>query len=300
VKETRALGLGPVGLWTSYLDFQPAARVREAAAEIEELGYSSLWVGENVGREVLAQAGVLLSATRRLVVATGIANIWARDPVTTFAAQCTLAEAYPGRFLLGLGVSHARLVEGLRGHRYERPLSAMRQYLDAMDRAANVYRAVRPSPLPARVLAALGSRMLSLAGERAQGAHPYLVPPDHTAHAREVMGPGPWLMPEQAVVLESDSIRARETARAHVARYLSLPNYLKNLRRLGFADDDFRDGGSDRLVDALVAWGDEEAIDHRVQEHLDAGADHVCLQVLVSDRTRLPTEQWRVLASMGA
>lgn len=297
--EARALGLGPVGLWTSYLDFQPAARVREVAAEIEGLGYTSLWVGENVGREPLVQAGLLLSATRRLVVATGIANIWARDPLTTFAAQCTLAEAYEGRFLLGLGVSHARLVETVRGHRYERPFSAMGQYLDAMDQAATVYRAVTPSSPPPRILAALGPRMLSLAAQRAQGAHTYLATSDHTAQARQVMGPGPWLVPEQAVVLESDRVRAREIARAHVGRYLPLPNYLSNLRRVGFTDDDFSDGGSDRLVDAVVAWGDEGAINRRVQEHLDAGADHVCLQVLVRDRTRLPIEEWQALAPAG-
>lgn len=296
--EQGPLNLGPVGLWTSYFDFQPASRLRTVVAEIEALGYTSLWVGENVGREALTQAGLLLSASQRLVVATGIANIWARDAVAMFAAQCTLAEAYGGRFLLGLGVSHARLVEGLRGHRYERPLSAMRRYLEAMDRAADVYRAVAPSPRPPRVLAALGPGMLSLAAERAQGAHPYLVPPEHTAQAREVLGPDAWLMPEQAVVLETDPVRARETARAHVIRYLPLPNYVDNLRRLGFNDEDLQGAGSDRLVDAVVVCGDEGAVQRRVQEHLDAGADHVCLQVLVPDRTQLPLEQWRALAQI--
>lgn len=255
-------------------------------------------MGENVGLEALTQAGLLLSATRRMVVATGIANIWARDPLTMFAAQCTLAEAYEGRFLLGLGVSHARLVEGLRGHRYERPLAAMRRYLDVMDRAAGVYRAVAPSHPPPRVLAALGPGMLSLAAERTQGAHPYLVPPEHTAQARDALGPDTWLLPEQAVVLDADVVRARETARAHVVRYLPLPNYVGNLRRLGFDDEDFLDGGSDRLVEALVACGDEAAVQRRVQEHLDAGADHVCLQVLVPDRAQLPMEQWRILAKI--
>jgi probable F420-dependent oxidoreductase len=288
--------LGRIGIWTYHLNYQPTSKVREVVAELEELGYGALWVGEAVYREPLTSAAVLLSATNRMVIATGIANIWARDPVTMTAAQLTLAEAYPERFLLGLGVSHARLIEGLRGHRYERPLTTMRRYLDAMDQAAKAYRAVKPGERPARVLAALGPKMLTLAADRADGAHPYLVTPEHTAKARDLLGPKRWLLPEQAVVLETDPDRARTIARRHISPYLDLPNYTNNLRRLGFTDDDLDGRGSDRLVDAIVAWGDIDAIKRRVTEHQDAGADHVTLQVFDADRHGLPTKQWEALA----
>jgi probable F420-dependent oxidoreductase len=212
------------------------------------------------------------------------------------AAQLTLSEAYPDRFLLGLGVSHARLVEGIRGHQYERPFAVMRRYLDGMDEAARAYRAIKPPGLPPRVLAALGPRMLALAAERARGAHPYLVTPDYTAKARSTLGSGRWLLPEQAVVLETEPDRARTIARRHISRYLDLPNYTNNWRRLGFTDDDFLGHGSDRLVDALVAWGDVEAVKARVKEHLEAGADHVCVQVFDAEPHSLPLRQWRKLA----
>ena len=290
------MDLKPVGIWTGQLDYQPANQTKEAVAELEELGYGAVWVGEAVGREALSNAGLLLSATRRLVVATGIANIWVRDALAMVAGQNTLAEAYPERFLLGLGVSHAPLIEGMRGHHYQRPLAAMRQYLDAMDEVVSSYRAVPPGTPPPRVLAALGPKMLTLAAKRAQGAHSYFVPPEHTAQARDQLGPDSWLIPEQAVVLENDSERAREIARRHTSRYLRLPNYTNNLRRLGFGDEDLAGSGSDRLVDATVAWGDENAIVSRVRAHLNAGADHVCVQVLDPDRRGLPAAQWRRLA----
>jgi probable F420-dependent oxidoreductase len=290
------MDLKPVGIWTGQLDYQPANQAKEAVAELEELGYGAVWVGEAVGREALSNAGLLLSATRRLVVATGIANIWVRHALAMVAGQNTLAEAYPERFLLGLGVSHAPLIEGMRGHHYERPLAAMRQYLDAMDEVVSSYRAVPPGTPPPRVLAALGPKMLTLAAKRAQGAHSYFVPPEHTAQARDQLGPDSWLIPEQAVVLENDSERAREIARRHTSRYLRLPNYTNNLRRLGFGDEDLAGSGSDRLVDAMVAWGDENAIVGRVRAHFNAGADHVCVQVLDPDRRGLPAAQWRRLA----
>ena len=230
-----------------------------------------------------------------MVIATGIANIWARDPMTMTAAQFTLAEAYPERFLLGLGVSHARLVKG-RGHQYQLPFTAMRHYLDGMDEAACAYRAIKPAVQPPRVLAALGPRMLALAAERARGAHPYLVTPDYTAKARNILGPGRWLLPEQAVVLESNPDQARTIARRHISRYLDLPSYTNNWRRLGFTDDDLAGQGSDRLVDAVVAWGDMEAVRARVKDHLDAGADHVCVQVFDAEPHGLPLTQWRKLA----
>jgi len=182
------MDLGRVGIWTYHLNFQPTSKVRDVVAELEALGYGAIWVGEAAYREPLASAAVLLSATSRMVIATGIANIWVRDPFATLAAQFTLAEAYPERFLLGLGVSHARMVEGKRGHHYRKPFTAMRAYLEAMDRLAVSYRAVGPVTPPPRVLAALGPKMLALAAERAQGAHPYLVPPEHTAKAREQLG----------------------------------------------------------------------------------------------------------------
>ncbi len=290
------MDLGRIGIWTYHLNYQPTSRVREVVAELEELGYGALWIGEAMYREPLTSAALLLSATNRMVIATGIANIWARDPVTMTAAQLTLAEAYPERFLLGLGVSHARLIEGPRGHRYERPLTTMRRYLDAMDEAAEAYRAVKPGERPARVLAALGPKMLSLAADRADGAHPYLVTPDHTAKARAQLGPKRQLLPEQAVVLETDPDQARTIARRHISPYLDLPNYTNNFRRLGFTDDDLAGRGSDRLVDAIVAWGDVDTIKRRVREHQDAGADHVALQVFDTDPHGLPMKQWEELA----
>jgi probable F420-dependent oxidoreductase len=287
------IDIGRVGVWT-FLDLQPAARAQQAAVEIEALGYGALWIPEGLGREVFTAAGLLLAATRRLVVAAGIANIWARDAVAMAAAQRTLTEAYPGRFLLGMGVSHAPIVDAFRGSRYERPLTTMRAYLDAMDRVPLMIAPCEHEPV--RVLGALHPKMLALAAERTAGAHPYFVPPEHTARARAVLGAGRLLAPEQAVVLETDAARARAMARAHMAPYLMLPNYVRNLRSLGFSDADLTDGGSDRLVDAIVAWGDVDAIVARVRAHHDAGADHVCLQVLDADPQALPLRQWRALA----
>ena len=290
-----SMEVGPIGIWTAQFDYQPAAKVREAAADLEQLGFGAIWFPESVGRESLTHAALLLGATSRIVIATGIANIYARDPVTTAAGQNTLAEACPGRFLLGLGVSHIPLVEQIRGHSYGKPLASMRAYLDGMDRAP--YRSVLSSVKPVRVLAALGPGMLRLAAERASGAHSYFVPPEHTARAREILGSDRLLAVEQAVVLETDSTRAREIARVHTARYLALPNYVNNLRRLGFGDADMANGGSDRLVDAIVAWGDLSAVTDRVRAHQSAGADHVCVQVLPRDPQALPMPEWREVAS---
>ncbi|MEV7551901.1 TIGR03620 family F420-dependent LLM class oxidoreductase [Amycolatopsis sp. NPDC089917] len=266
-----------VGIWTFSFDGKEIGEVRDAAAEIEELGYDTLWSGEHLGREAFTQAGLLLAATSHLKVATGIARFDQREPATAAAAGRTLAEAYPGRFILGLG-----------GHREgTKPLEALRGYLDAMDAAE----LSTPDSPHRRLLAALGPKMLSLAAERADGAHPYFVPVEHTAQAREVMGPLAFLAVEQAVVLGSD----REIARKHVSMYLELAaHHRANLRRFGFTEEDY---GSDRLVDALVAVG-EDAISARVQEHLDAGADHVCLQVLTEDE-RIPLAEWRLLSGVG-
>src|ERR1700723_278871 len=228
----RAVQLGAIGVWTISLDAFPRARAQEAAAELEELGYGAIWCGEAFGREAFTNAALLLAGTKRIVVATGIANIYGRDPMTMASAQKTLAEAYPNRFLLGLGVSHIPLVEKMRGHRYEKPVATMRAYLDAMDQAT--YAAVPPATKPARVLAALGPKMMELSGERADGAHPYNVNPEHTAEARKILGAQPYLCPEQAVVLETDPDKARAIGRAFLGLYLTLPNYTNNFLRHGF------------------------------------------------------------------
>ncbi len=284
--------LGRFGIWTSALDRQPAAAARTAVAELDGLGFSALWVGEAFRREAFANASLLLAASSSLVVATGIANIWARDAQAMRAGQLTLAEAFPDRFLLGIGVSHVPLVD-TRGHRYSQPYSAMREYLAAMDQAR--YESPAPDHPPLRVLAALGPKMLELAATRADGAHPYFVPVAHTEMARRVLGPGKLLCPEQAVVLEADPARAREVARRHTGAYLRLPNYRHNLERLGFTGDDLERGGSDRLVDAVVAHGDVQAVTRRLREHLEAGADHVAIQVISADAAAIPSPAWREL-----
>jgi probable F420-dependent oxidoreductase len=292
--ENKPIQLGSIGIWTRQLEDQPAMQAQEAAAELEQLGFGALWFGEAAGREAFTNAGLLLAATRRIVIATGIANIYARDPVAMAAAQKTLAEAYPDRFVLGLGVSHVPLVEQMRGHRYEKPVPTMRAYLDAMDKAP--YRAFPPASKPIRVLAALGPKMLQLAGERTDGAHPYNVNPEHTAQARGILGRGPYLCPEQAVVLETDAAKARQIGRAFLGIYLGLPNYANNFLRLGFDEADFQNGGTDRLIDAIIAWGDLYAIRNRIRAHQSAGADHVCIQVLTEDPQALPMREWRELA----
>lgn len=293
-QEPEDLDLGPVGLWTFALEELPLDRMRDVAAEIEALGYGTLWFGEAFGRESLTQAAMLLGATERMVIATGIACIYGRDPVTMAQAQRTLAGAYPGRFLLGLGLSAPMAVQRVRRQEFVRPLKTMREYLDAMDAAPlgpDLKRA------PRRVIAALGPKMLALAAERAWGALPYLVPVEHTALARERMGTGALLAVEQAVVLDSDLTRARDVARAHVAGYLRVPHYVTSLRALGFTEDQLVGGGSDEVVDALVAWGDLDTVVSRVRKHREAGADHVCLQVLPTDPGGVPLREWRELAA---
>jgi probable F420-dependent oxidoreductase len=285
--------IGRVGIWYGGIDALPSPEARRAAQVVEELGFGALWVAEAVGRDPFVSSSILLSATTTLPLATGIANIYARDPMTMVAGQKTLAEAFPGRFLLGLGVSHAHLVSNVRKHDYSKPYSYMVDYLERMDTALFMARAAEDDG--GRVLAALGPKMLELSATKANGAHPYFTTPDHTATSRAVMGPEALLAPEQMVVLETDPTEARRIARIGMAVYLRAPNYLNNLRRLGFGDDDFADGGSDRLADAIVAWGTEDQIAARVGEHHAAGADHVCVQVL-QDGHAMPEAQWRRLA----
>ena len=272
--------LGKLGVWTM-IDALPAPEAAAFARSIEAWGYSALWIPEAVGRDPFALLGWLAGQTSRLVLATGIANIYARDAMAMRAAQLTMAETSGGRFLLGLGVSHAPFVKDLRGHDYRAPVAAMRAYLDAM--ARSTYMGPQPAEPPPLVLAALRPRMLELAAECAQGAHPYNVTPEHTARARKILGPKAWLCPEQMALLETNVSKARAVARQHLRIYLGLPNYTENLRTLGFGDADFQDGGSDRLVDALVVWGDEPTIAARIREHHDAGADHVCIQAFRPD-----------------
>jgi probable F420-dependent oxidoreductase len=242
----------------------------------------------------MSQSALLLSATKRIVVATGIASLHARTAMTMQAGWKTLSDAFPNRFLLGIGVSHQPLVEGPHGHAYGKPYTTMVEYLDAMDRAP--YTAPAPASPPRRVLAALGPKMLRLSAERSLGAHPYFVPVEHTVVAREALGPTALLLPEQAVVLETDPAKARDIARRFMTNYLRLPNYTNNLRRLGWSEEDLG-GPTDRLVDAIVAWGSMEDVLARVRAHLDAGADHVCVQVLPADARALPLAEWRELAS---
>ena len=251
-----SLQLKKIGIWTAF-EKQPASKLKEAVAELEQLGYGAVWYSEGLGRESLTQAGLLLSASSHMVIATGITNIYGRDPVTAASGQRTLSEAYLDRFVLGLGVSHIPLVETLRGHAYEKPVAKMSAYLDAMDKAP--YNSVAPASMY-RVLAALGPKMLELSGKRTNGAHTYNVTPEHTATAREILGSGPWLCVEQAVVLEADAAKARQIARAFLGFYLTLPNYTNNFLRLGFTEDDSKNGGSDRLIDAIIAWGTLDAV----------------------------------------
>jgi probable F420-dependent oxidoreductase len=285
-----ALDLGRVGIWSRELRYNPDRAARAAAAaELEELGYTAIFIPD-VGGAVSAEVERLLAATRRIPIATGVLNIWMHNPAEVASWRADLSSRFGGRFLLGLGSSHAPLVQSVGRGPYVQPYSRMVGYLDALDSAAAAVSAAD------RMLAALGPRMLSLARDRAAAAHPYLVPPEHTAFARHILGQGPVLAPEQAVILEADRQRGRELARAFVADYLTLPNYVRNLRRLGFGDDDLTGYGSDRLVDALVAHGDEEVIAARIRAHHDAGADHVCVYVIGGSDENLPLDAWRRLA----
>ncbi|MFM7735153.1 MAG: TIGR03620 family F420-dependent LLM class oxidoreductase [Alphaproteobacteria bacterium] len=289
------MDIGRIGVWY-FLETMSSADGAAFVQRLEKLGYPAFWIPEALGREAFAQSAQLLARTERIVIATGIANIWARDPMTMAAGQKTLAEASGGRFLLGIGVSHAPLVQGLRGHDYHKPLTTMRDYLDKMQVAPFI--AVGPQETPPTVLGAIRPKMIELAAARTQGTHTYFVPPEHTARTRAAIGPDKWLCVAQAVVLESDADRARAVARNYMRTYVpALPNYTENLRSLGWTDADFADGCSDRLVDAIVAWGDEKAIVGRIRAQLDAGASHVCFLPIRPDGAPLPDE--RVLDALA-
>jgi probable F420-dependent oxidoreductase len=288
------LDLGRVGIWTRTLDRLPMAAAQDQAATFEALGFRTLWVPEVIGREPLVHAALLLAGTRDLVVGTGVANVHARSAQMTQSAWKTLTEAFPNRFVLGLGVSQAPIVEGMHGRAYGPPYQTMVEYLDAMDRGTFV--GIKPTTPLRRILAALRPRLLRLAAERADGAITYFVPVEHTAWARDVLGPEPTLVVEQAVVMDADAEAARELARRYMATYLGIPLYADRLRELGWSDDDVA-GPSDGLVDAIVALGSHDDIAKRVRAHLDAGADHVALQVVAPDERTAPVGEWRDLAA---
>ncbi|WP_327730040.1 LLM class F420-dependent oxidoreductase [Streptomyces sp. NBC_00487] len=278
--------VGRYGIWSIGLRAEDPARhgeLAEAAAEVEELGFGAIWLG---GSTAVRHAVPLVEATERITVATGIQSIWQYEAADTAVGFADLEAAHPGRFLLGLGVSHAKLAE-----QYRRPYAAMVDYLDALDTAG--------VPAGRRVLAALGPKMLRLARDRSAGSHPYLVTPEHTSEAREALGEDSLLAPELKVVLDTDPARARTLARTHLAFYLTLPNYTNTFLRLGFTEDDLADGGSDRLVDAVYAWGDDDRVRTRIDAFHAAGADHVALQVLDDGPAdALPREAWRHLADL--
>ncbi|MET1073038.1 MAG: TIGR03620 family F420-dependent LLM class oxidoreductase, partial [Umezawaea sp.] len=287
------LDLGRVGVWTNHFDTLPLDLARQAAVDLDALGCPALWLGETTGREAFTQASIMLGATRRMTVATGVATIYGRDPVTAAQAQRTLAEAHPGRFVLGLGVSHPVLVEDVRGAVFGKRVPTMRAYLDGMDAAPFGPPGV-DRRLP-RVLGAVGPDMLALAAERADGALPFCVPVEHTRNTRELMGPRAFLAVQQAVVPTPDRAEARAIARSYVAA--SLPNRARVLADLGFEVD--LDGpAGDRLVEALVVRGGVAEVEARAEEHLAAGADHVCLYVLGAPADRPPIAQWRALAPL--
>jgi probable F420-dependent oxidoreductase len=267
--------LGKLGVWAG-LDGMTAADALAFAQRVEQRGFRTLWTPESRGRNVLVNAAWLLAGTSSLIVATGIANIYARDAVAMANAQRGLSEQSGNRFLLGLGVSHRPLVSDMRGHAYGRPVPTMRNYLQAMRSAP--YHAPAPTQPPATVLAALGPKMLALSAELSDGAHPYCVTPEHTAQARQILGAGKLLCPELMVLLETDPTKARAAACSAPAPHIQREGYANNWRRLGFTEEDLAGGGSNRLVDANVAWGDEAAIRARIQLFWDAGADHVCIQ----------------------
>lgn len=288
-----SLPTGPWGAWSSGLRLRERAAAVDAAAALEEAGCSALWMTGGLS-DPFERVADLLGATSRVTVATGILSIWTMSPDEVATGVRSLPDAHRHRFLLGLGVSHAQLVDRGAAGRYRRPLTQLRTYLDGLD-ATGPVTVGRHS----RVLAALGPKMLELAATRAAGAHPYLTTVDHTADARRILGPDPFLAPTQMVVLDANPDTARAVARRHLAMYLGQPNYVNSWLRLGFTEDDAADGGSDRLVDALVMWGDPERVAARLREHLAAGADHVAVQMLDREagwqEQPLPVADWQRL-----
>ncbi|MFD3457665.1 TIGR03620 family F420-dependent LLM class oxidoreductase [Streptomyces sp. NPDC058691] len=281
--------LGPTGIWSIELRTAGPDEIVDAAAELDELGWGALWIPGLGGGDVLGDSERLLRATRTAKVAVGVASIWRHRPDEMAAGHARLQSAYGRRHLLGLGVSDPAAAQSA-GQPY-RPLADMSAYLDRLEQA--------PAPVPAgeRVMAALGPRMTELAAQRTAGIHPFMVTPEYSAAARERLGDGPLIAPYQAVVLEEDPGKARSAAREFLGVFLGMDHYARNLRRQGFTEDDLARGGSDRLIDSVVAWGDVEAIGRRIRAHHQAGADHVCLHV-VGAGPAMPLPQWRELAPL--
>ena len=285
--------LGKLGVWF-FFDGMTSVNAVEGAKRIESLGYSALWVPETVGKNPFVMSSWLLANTEKLILATGIANIYHREPGVTLAAQKTLAEQSSNRFLLGIGVSHKPIVEGVRGLNYGPPVSTMRKYLENME--ASPYAALQPSEDPPTVLAALGPKMLALAAEKVQGAHPYFTSPDHTSMARKIIGETPWLCVEQKVILERDPSKARDICRQTAKIYNQLPNYRNNWLRMGLSDKDI-DSLSNKFVDTTFAWGSTKEIENRIKEHFDAGANHVCIQP-INPNGKAGDIDWECLESL--
>jgi probable F420-dependent oxidoreductase len=283
------MDLTGIGIWSSQLRYGNAAESADAAAELDELGFRALWIPD-VGGQVFDAVGNLLAATKQTTIATGILNLWMHAPADVASNYATLTAEHGDRFLLGIGVSHAPLIDAGNPGRYRKPLAATETFLDELDATP------QPVPVQRRVLAALGPKMLQLSARRGAGAHPYLVTPEHTATARGVLGDGPLLLPEQTVILTDNADEARTIGTDWLRSYLALPNYANNLLRSGFSEEDVSQV-SDRLFNAIIAWGDENAILRRVSEHRSAGANHVCVQVLRSDPKAYPREEWRRIAA---
>jgi probable F420-dependent oxidoreductase len=286
--SANGIHLGRFGIRAWQLSDADVADAADAASELEELGFGAVWIR---ARGFFERAGSLLEATQKLVVASSVISIWQETAPDVAAAAAELASRYPGRVLIGIGVSHRPLVDRAEPGRFEKPVETMSSYLDALDAAAS------PLDHSGRIIAALGPRMLAMARERALGTHPYLVTPAHSERARAALGPGRLVAPAHVAVLEQDGARARGLGRYHLSHpYLSLPNYRNTLLSLGFSEEELADGGSDRLVDALVAWGDADRVAQRVGEHLEAGADHVSVHLLTDTDAGVPREGWRRLA----
>lgn len=281
---------GSTGIWSASLRYGDQSQAAELAAELEGLGYAAMWIPD-IGGDLWTPLQNLLGATKTAVIATGILNLWMHEPEETAREHARLVAEHGNRFLCGIGISHRPLIDRVKAPgTYAKPIEMMAQYLDALDAAST------PLAPEDRVLAALGPKMLELARSRTAGTHPYLVTPELTKKARDGIGSDRFVASEQAVVLETDPTKGRALARQHLSGYLGLPNYANNWRRQGFTEEDIADGGSDRLVDALVVWGDEATVAARVQEHRDAGANHVCIQVIAEDPRAFTIDQWRALA----
>jgi probable F420-dependent oxidoreductase len=290
------MNIGKLGVW-ALTSFMTGKDTVAFAKRVEKWGYGTLWVPEVTARDPIVTCALLLEHTTKLNLATGVVSVYSRDPYAMINAQYALAEQSGGRFLLGVGLSHGPFVEGVLGHKYEKPAPAMRRYLESL--AKMKYMGPQPSEKPKTVIGALGPKMLEVAKELSDGSHPYNITPEHTAVSRKALGPGKLLCPEQLVLLEKDPATARALGRKALALSLTLPNYRNNYLRQGFKNEDLDNGGSDKLIDGILAWGDEKAIRGRIQQHWDAGADHVCIQPLRKEGATVTAEDEKGLEALA-